>query len=114
VIKILVPVVKDFCEDDELLELTGIRQIRQIYVPELVIALHNVYMDAGNYINSSYMMKALELTNEVADPLKSILDTFRESGRLAEYVDVVVATSRAILAATQDGAKDLAIWTVDK
>jgi len=114
VIKYLPPVVKDFCDDDELLDLSGIRQIRQIYVPEMVIALHNVYMDAGTYINKHYMMNALELTTEVADPGKNILDTFRETDRLAEYVDVIAAASRTILGATQDGAKDLAIWTVEE
>ncbi|KAI5855637.1 107-domain-containing protein [Tricharina praecox] len=114
VVRYLAPMVKDFCDEEQLLQLTGIRQIRQIYVPEMVIALHNVYMDAGNYINPSYMMNALELTAEVANPGKNILDTFRETGRLAEYVDVIAAASRTLLGATQDGAKDLVIWAVDK
>jgi hypothetical protein len=96
------------------LNLSGIPKIRGIYIPEMVLALHEVYLEAGQIINKNYYMNALELANDVASPGKNILDTFRSTGRLAEYVDAIAAASRKILGATQEGAKDLGIWTVAK
>ena len=59
-------------------------------------------------------MNALELAADVADSEMEILKTFKGTGRLEEYVEEIAAASRNILGATQDGAKDIGIWTVTK
>ena len=110
VVKIL-PAVLD---NVELSKYPGMSKIHDIYIPEMVLALHNVYLEAGLFINKTYFMNALKLATDVADPDKHILDTFRATGRLSEYVDAVATASRTILGATQEGAKDLEIWTVGK
>jgi nuclear pore complex protein Nup107 len=95
-----------------LLEVPSIRIIRNIYLPELVLALHRVHVEAGLYINRQLLIQTLELSTIVADPTRTILDTFTETGRLAEYVDEIAGASRNILGGAQDGVKGMSIWSV--
>ncbi|KAA8894089.1 nuclear pore protein 84/107 [Sphaerosporella brunnea] len=108
-------VVDLFLDDVQFLATPAASKIREIYIPEMVLALHQVHLEAGNLMGKKHYMNALELANVVAHPDKHILDAFRTSGRLAEYVDAIAAVSRKILGASKEGKdRDLGIWTVAK
>jgi len=112
VVQTLPDVVKTFLDEKPLMALPGVSDIRRIYVPEMVISLHRVHVEAGNTINKGLLMNALELAADVADPAKNILDTFKGTGRLEEYVEELAAASRSILGAAQGGTEGLGIWAV--
>ena len=114
VLRTLPVTVKTFLDEPSLLTLQGVSEIRAIYVPEMVISLHRVHVEAGNSINKALLMNALELAADVADSEREILKTFKGTGRLEEYVEEIAAASRNILGATQDGAKDVGIWSATK
>ncbi len=108
--------IKTFFDDPTLLSIPNIPTIRNIYIPELVFALHRLYVDAGRLINKTLLTETLELATVVADPRYSVLLTFENTGRLEEYVKEVAAGSRGILGANQTGkgGKALGIWGVGK
>lgn len=118
VLQTLPDVVKSFLGSQVLLSLPFIPEIRRAYVPEMVLSLHRVHVEAGRWIYKGLLRSALDLAADVADPDRTILDTFIETGRLEEYVDEIAAVSRVILGAVQEGTKDgkdqLGIWSVAK
>lgn len=105
---------KNFLEYERFAALSSISTIRNIYVPELVIALHRIYIEAGHFINPSLLSNTLQLAMIVADPDRNVLRPFEETGRLKEYVDELAGASRGILGVAQEGrASDaLKIWSV--
>jgi nuclear pore complex protein Nup107 len=108
-------VVKTLLDEPAITSLPSIPTVRNIYIPELVLALHRFYVEAGKYMEPRVVTNALELATVVADPERNILDTFRATGRLAEYVDQIAGASRNVLGAAQEGAKEAqGIWTVEK
>lgn len=88
-----------------------IANIRNIYIPELTFALHDVYVDAGKWLSKALLANCLELCTVVADPSRSVLACFVETGRLEEYVCAVAGASRNVLGAGADKGS-LAIWNV--
>ncbi|TGZ76887.1 nuclear pore protein 84/107 [Ascodesmis nigricans] len=115
--ELLFDTTTSFLDSPLLMDMPLIPDIRNIYIPELVFALHNLYIDAGRYVHKRWFMNALELSTVVADKDKSVLAAFEESKRLTEYVDALANVSRIILGAAQEGKKQdaaLGIWTVSK
>lgn len=88
-----------------------IREIRNIYIPELTFALHDVYIEAGKWIGKTLLANCLELATVVADPERNVLDTFVQTGRVEEYVCAVAGASRSVLGAGMEKG-GLGIWNV--
>ena len=119
VVENLPDVVKNFLTAPSLESVPLIPEIRRAYVPEMVLALHKVHVDAGRHIHPSLLMCAYELVNEVAS--SSILKTFMDTGRLEEYVEAAASVSKLVLDAGQNALiaktkqdSGLGIWSVVK
>lgn len=88
-----------------------------MYIPEMVFALHNLYIDGGKSLHKRWYAKALDLSCTVADPDKSLQGAFIESGRLQEYVQELARVSTLMLGAATEANKPMAeleIWKVEK
>lgn len=106
-----------FLDEERMLAIPGIREIRRMYIPEMVFALHNLYIDGGKSLHRRWYTKALDLSCTVADPEKSFLEPFMESGRLEEYVQELARVSSLVLGAATETNKampELEIWNVQK
>lgn len=115
--ELLFDIINSFLDGQLIMDMPSIPTIRNIYIPELVFALHNLYIDAGKHIHKRWFMSALELATIVADKDKSVLSAFEESKRLTEYVDALAEVSRIILGAANEGKKldaALEIWNATK
>lgn len=88
-----------------------LRELRNIYIPELTFALHDVYVEAGKWLNKTLLSNCLELATVVADPGRSVLGTFSQTGRIEEYVCAVAGASRGVLGAGMEKS-GLGIWNV--
>ncbi|KAL7271557.1 Nucleoporin nup84 [Rhizina undulata] len=90
-----------------------LERIRNIYIPELTLALHNVYVDAGVWIHKSIFPNVLELSTVVTDPARRVINTLIDTGRVDEYLQEVARASRLMLSAgTGESGKGLGIWNV--
>ncbi|KAI5819747.1 107-domain-containing protein [Pyronema omphalodes] len=106
-------ILKSFLDEPVFLSMPGVGTIRSLYIPELVIALHRVHVEAGRLINKAYYMNALELAAEIADPERNVVDCFVGTGRLEEYVEEIAAVSKCVQIAAQESGKEKeAIWGV--
>lgn len=85
--------------------------IRNIYIPELTFAMHDVYVEAGKSLSKQLLANCLELATIVADPDRSVLACFQEMGRLEEYVVALADASRSVLG-TGATKGPLTIWRV--
>ncbi|KAH8150944.1 uncharacterized protein LAJ45_05127 [Morchella importuna] len=85
--------------------------IRNIYIPELTFAMHDVYVEAGKWLSKQLLANCLELATIVADPDRSVLACFQENGRLEEYVGALADASRSVLG-TGATKGSLTIWRV--
>jgi nuclear pore complex protein Nup107 len=88
-----------------------IRELRNIYIPELTFALHELYVEASKWISKTLLANCLELATVVADPGRSVLNTFIQTGRVEEYVCAVAGASRSVLGAGMEKS-GLGIWNV--
>lgn len=111
--------------DSPLDQAEQLQSIRNTYIPDLILALHNVYTDAGRYLRKSLLTQTLELASVVgsnSDDGQQILRCFIETGKLKEYVDSIAEASRMILGAsfremskkgtTGSSGASLQIWNV--
>lgn len=120
VVESLPDVVKNFLTSSSLAAIPYIPEIRRAYVPEMVLALHKVHVDAGRHISPTLLVCAYDLVNEVAS--SSILKTFMDTGRLEEYVEAAANVSKLVLDAgqnalmtkTKQDVSGLGIWSVAK
>lgn len=77
-------------------ELALVEELRSLYIPFLIIQLHNVYVES-RYQSTSYLNDALELTNVVASESTKFYTLFQNCDRLREYL-ALVANCAAIAA----------------
>ncbi|RPB28299.1 nuclear pore protein 84/107 [Terfezia boudieri ATCC MYA-4762] len=87
-----------------------LQSIRNIYIPDLILALHNVYTEAGRYLRRNLLTQTLELAAVVgsnSNEGQQILKCFVETGKLREYVDNIAEASRMILGAAQASGRDI-------
>ncbi|RPA77889.1 hypothetical protein BJ508DRAFT_416820 [Ascobolus immersus RN42] len=67
-----------------------LRTLRQIYLPDLAIAMHQVYMDAGRLLNPAHYQRAMDLANLVAGETNcAVLKAMKDANRLPEYLRMV-------------------------
>ncbi|KAK6529291.1 Nucleoporin nup84 [Arthrobotrys megalospora] len=78
-----------------------VKHIRNTYVPDITIALHNVHVAAGHHLNKSYYSKCLDLAVLVAKPSSGVAETFVATGRMAKYVDELANVSLMCLQAAK-------------
>lgn len=75
---------------------------RRLYIPDLTLALHTVYLDAGRLLHRQHYTKVLDLAVTIADSRNdSTLRAWRAAGRLGEYVQAVAEASKAVLGASE-------------
>ncbi|KAF8477383.1 nuclear pore protein 84/107 [Kalaharituber pfeilii] len=91
-------------------EAERIQTIRNTYIPDLILALHNVYIEAAHLIRRGLLMQTLDLAASVG--LNSaegheIVKCFIQTGRLREYVDKIAEASRFILDAGQAPGREV-------
>ncbi|KAF8415824.1 107-domain-containing protein [Tirmania nivea] len=87
-----------------------LQSIRNIYIPDLILALHNVYTEAGKYLRRNLLTQTLELAAVVgsnSNEGQQILKCFVEAGKLREYADNIAEASRMILGAAQASGRDI-------
>jgi len=79
-------------------------RIRQIYVPELILRLHNMLFTSRNMIAEN-LKRALELVNIVADSRYKLYDDFKGVGgrSLSDYLGAV---RQAVLGGLENGGSD--------
>jgi nuclear pore complex protein Nup107 len=65
-----------------------IQELRSLYIPFLIIQLHNIYLDSRSQ-SSSFLKDALELTNIVASESTKFYILFQNCDRLKEYLGMV-------------------------
>jgi nuclear pore complex protein Nup107 len=65
-----------------------IQELRSLYIPFLIIQLHNIYLDSRSQ-RSSFLKDALELTNIVASESTKFYILFQNCDRLKEYLGMV-------------------------
>ncbi|EGX49966.1 hypothetical protein AOL_s00076g607 [Orbilia oligospora ATCC 24927] len=78
-----------------------VKHIRNTYVPDITIALHNIHLAAGLNLNKSYYSKCLDLAVLVAKPSSGVAETFIATGRMAKYVDELANVSLLCLQAAK-------------
>ncbi|KAK6353824.1 Nucleoporin nup84 [Orbilia blumenaviensis] len=78
-----------------------VKHIRNTYVPDITIALHNIHLAAGHNLNKSYYSKCLDLAVLVAKPSSGVAETFIATGRMAKYVDELANVSLMCLQAAK-------------
>lgn len=76
-----------------------VQELRSLYIPYLIIQLHNIYVDGRKY-SSSYLRRALDMVNTVASESFKFYILFQNCGRLQEYLGLV-ADCAALAAGTE-------------
>lgn len=69
-----------------------IHDLRSLYIPFLIIQLHNIYVSGGSKSNA-FFTDALELTNVVASESTKYYQLFQNCDRLKEYLRLVAQCS---------------------
>lgn len=65
-----------------------VQELRSLYIPYLIIQLHNIYVEGREY-RSSYLRDALDMVNTVASESSKFYILFQNCGRLNEYLSLV-------------------------
>ena len=102
-------------DDDEL------KKIRHAYLPEMVLAYVASLHAAGHLLTRENMLHCLDVATEIAAS-ESLVQCFKETGRMKELVQYFALTSKAMLELGQTNAisrknrnrsgKSLGIWEV--
>ncbi|KXT02713.1 hypothetical protein AC578_5450 [Pseudocercospora eumusae] len=99
-------------------------QIRQWYVPELVIAYNTVLHSAGYLISRDNLIDSMDLSVTIADDKNRLSEVCVQAGRMRELVASFASTSKAMLILKAEGkkwtsrkmkgreGKDLGIWEI--
>lgn len=69
-------------------EVELIQDLRTLYIPYLIIQLHNIYVE-GESVNPNLLLNALELTNLVANESTKFYLLFQNCDKLKEYLKLV-------------------------
>jgi hypothetical protein len=75
-------------EEDREAYLTLVR-IRDLYVPEIVLRMHEVWVWGGENVDVLYLDDAFDLVSTVADEGGKLYECFRATGQLEDYLGKV-------------------------
>lgn len=96
-----------------------LQQIKLTYLPEIVLEYHSALYYAAHAVSSELLLECLSLATKVSST-PNLTDTFVNAQRMAELVDVLALSSRAIVNVQSKnkkkvlpGGATLAIWDVD-
>ncbi|RPA96950.1 nuclear pore protein 84/107 [Choiromyces venosus 120613-1] len=109
--------VPPFPSQSHIIDPSSIVALRNMYIPELTFALHDVYIMAGKYVSKNLLGNTLDLATVVADPNRSVLKCFTETARVEEYLRALGLASRSVLGISgvspeKNNNKLLGIWKV--
>ncbi|KAL9043087.1 MAG: hypothetical protein Q9180_000120 [Flavoplaca navasiana] len=78
-------------------------QIREAYLPEVLLAYTAMMNFSAQYLSRSYLLKSMELGAMIAAPESDLAGCFVSSKRMAEMVDALAVTSMNMLVAEEYG-----------
>ncbi|KAG5929357.1 hypothetical protein E4U42_006188 [Claviceps africana] len=82
--------------DDEL------KQLRQAYLPETILAYVSALHFAGTGISRDYLLECMELASVVAERNSDVAAAFVDAGRMTELVEAFTACSKSLAIATEE------------
>ncbi|KAG6006277.1 hypothetical protein E4U21_007159 [Claviceps maximensis] len=82
--------------DDEL------KQLRQAYLPETILAYVSALHFAGTGISRDYLLECMELASVVAERNSDVAMVFMGAGRMTELVEAFTACSKTLAIATEE------------
>ena len=77
-----------------------LRQIRQIYLPETVLAYVSALHFGGTNLSRDHLLESMELATVVARQNSDLASSFVEAERMKELVEALTACSKALAVAT--------------
>jgi nuclear pore complex protein Nup107 len=98
-------------------EAVPLRNIRNHYLPECILAYNSVLYFAGHAISRTFLVECMNLSHLVATN-ENLTNAFVESSRMRELVTALALSSQALLHANEQGGKKgkrdeaLEIWQV--
>lgn len=98
-------------------EVVPLKNIRNHYLPECVLAYNSVLHFAGYALTRNCLVECMNLAQEVATN-ETLTDAFVESSRMKELVTAFALSSQALLHANEQGSKKgkkdeaIEIWQV--
>lgn len=79
--------------------ISDVRRIRQIYLPDVVLAYNSVILFMGHITSREILLRSMQLSTMVAAPDSDLLECFIHGGRLQELVTSFAIVSKAIVQA---------------
>ncbi|EXJ58913.1 hypothetical protein A1O7_06343 [Cladophialophora yegresii CBS 114405] len=96
--------VDDFlCRPDDENEATVLDDIRNHYIPEVVLAYNSALWFAGHYVSRTWLVECMTLAQVVAET-PMLTAVFVASGRMKELVRAFAVDSQALLQATEQSS----------
>ena len=98
-------------------EVIPLTNIRNHYLPECILAYNSVLYFAGHAISRSWLVKCMDLAQEVATN-DTLTEAFVAGSRMKELVSALALSSQALLLANEQGNKKtkrdegIEIWQV--
>lgn len=98
-------------------EAVPLRNIRNVYLPECILAYNSVLYFAGHAISRNWLSQCMNLAQNVAT-IDNITQAFVESSRMKELVAAFALSSQALLHANEQGGRKgkrdetIEIWQV--
>ncbi|KAF7585703.1 Nucleoporin nup84 [Aspergillus hancockii] len=95
-----------------------LEEIRNTYIPELFLDYHNALYYAGHVLSSELLVQCMNLATQVAEN-EYLTNAFGASRRMAELVDALALSSRAMVNSRATpgkkllGGESLGIWNVE-
>jgi nuclear pore complex protein Nup107 len=89
--------------NDGVLVDNDLRELREAYIPETVLAYISSLHFAGTSLSRDHLLECMELAAVIAEKGSDVAQEFMRSNRMKELVEAFASCSKA-----------LAIWTSDK
>lgn len=79
-----------------------LREIRQAYLPETVLAYISALHFAGTGLSRDWLLECMNLATLVSETKSDLEETFVEAKRVRELLEALAASSKALAIATGD------------
>ena len=80
------------------------QQIRNVYLPEVILAYNSVLFVAGHHLTRTWLVEGMNLAQIVAKT-PTLTNAFLESGRMHELVTAFALSSQALISANEAGGR---------
>ncbi|KZF26323.1 hypothetical protein L228DRAFT_206565 [Xylona heveae TC161] len=93
-------------------EISSLQEIRNIYLPEIILAYISVLTEAGSYMRHNILLHCMSLSTLIAAENSDLMECFTAAGRVSELVEAFALSSKAILHANEHGTRSNAKSTL--